>query len=296
MIQHFLTYLQSEKHYSQHTILAYQRDIYDLCHFLNITPQQFNPTLLSEDDIKLFIVHKLDTGTTTRTVKRKLSAIHSLFHFLLKINAVQNDVTQRIITPKIPKYLPNFFKDSEMNDATFLTEHLTDGGDFLQTRDALIIQLLYQTGIRRAELIELLEQNIDLYNNQIKVFGKRRKERLIPIGQELKTLIQQYLTLRQQIPNPQPQLILTPDGEKTTNYIIQKTVKNIMQQVSSQKKLSPHVLRHTFATAMLNNGANINTIKQLMGHASLAATQIYTHTTFQQAKDEYLHSHPRANN
>ena len=296
MIEAFLKYLQSERHYSEHTVSAYRRDLYDFCRQLGVSPEQLNPQQIDEQDIKLWIVERMDGGLTARSMKRKLSALHSYYKFLLKTDSIKQDVTRRIITPKITKPLPAFFKDKEMSDAEREIQILQDGADFVKARNNLIIELLYQTGIRRAEALGLKISDIDTESMQIRVFGKRRKQRIIPIGGQLLDYINQYLQLREQcFSEDQTDILLLSDkGKPMSNKQITQVVKLIMGEVSSLRKISPHVLRHTFATTMLNNGADINTIKQLLGHSSLAATQVYTHTTFEQIQSAYKNSHPRA--
>jgi integrase/recombinase XerC len=221
-----------------------------------------------------------------------VSALHSFYRFLLRIGAVDKDITLRVQTPKLDKPLPAFFKPHEMISATAWDNEADDPQSI---RNCLIIEMLYQTGMRRAELLSLQDSDVDTNEKQIRVFGKRRKERIIPIGNPLCQMIEQYREVR----NTSLGTFFV-DWKKDGNTVpmsmsmLYRIVRGRMGEVTTLKKHSPHVLRHTFATAMLDNGADIRTIQQLLGHASLAATQIYTHTTFEQIRKTYQSAHPRA--
>ena len=292
MIHSFLTYLTIERRYSPLTVDAYQRDLFEFCAFLHVDPEQLQPNDVTDDDIKEWLISLLDNNISPRSVRRKLSSLRSFWKYLMRIGYTQHNPTQLIISPKIPKPLPTFYKEREMQQEQLLEQY---ADDYLSIRDNLIIELLYQTGMRRAELIALSDHDIDTIAKQLTVFGKRRKQRIIPIGDALLEQILQYQQLRdQQFPERQDDaLLLTAKGKRINASTVYKTVHDRMAEVSTQHKQSPHVLRHTFATTMLDHGADINTIKTLMGHASLAATQIYTHVTFEQMKKAYNAAHPR---
>ena len=295
MVEPFLTYLEVEKHYSPCTVQTYRNDLAEFCEWLGWTTDEYDPAEVTEGDVKEWIVHLMEEKKNSpRSVKQKLAALHSLYRFLLRTGKVDKDITLRVQAPKTDKPLPVFFKPSEMEAATAF-DH--DADDRESLRNCLIIQMLYQTGMRRAEMAGLKDSDIDTREGQIRVFGKRSKERIIPIGEKLCGMIERYREVRggdcgtffvrwnkDGMPVP-----MTAGG-------LYKTVRERMGEVSTLKKHSPHVLRHTFATAMLDNGADIRTIQQLLGHASLAATQIYTHTTFEQIKNTYNNAHPRAKN
>ncbi len=291
MIDKFLIYLEVERHYSALTIDAYRKDLQHFCDYLDCEELAVNT--IAEADVKGWMIAQLDEGKNPRTVRRRLSALKSLYKYLLRIGYLTKDPTARIITPKTSKPLPVFFKEAEM-ERVQLTAKWDD--DFISKRDSLIIELMYETGIRRAELISLDDNSVRINEKQIRVFGKRKKERIIPIGESLLERILLYKKYRDEaIPNCEGNaLFVTEKGKRLNGNSVYAIVRSKMNEVSSLKKQSPHVLRHTFATTMLNNGADINTIKTLMGHASLAATQVYTHTTFEQVKKAYKSAHPRS--
>lgn len=291
-ISNFLEYLRIERRYSRLTIDAYQHDLEEFCHFLQTTPQQLDPDQVTDDDIKEWLISLLDNNISARSVRRKLSALRSFWKYCLRIGYTQHNPTQLIISPKIAKPLPAFYKEREMQQEQQIEQY---ADDFTTIRDNLIIEMLYQTGMRRAELIALSDNDINTQTKQLQVFGKRRKQRIIPIGDALLEQILLYLQWRdKQFPERNDNaLFLTNRGLRINATTVYNAVHNRMTEVSTQHKQSPHVLRHTFATTMLEHGADINTIKTLMGHANLAATQIYTHVTFEQMKKAYNNAHPR---
>lgn len=316
MIAHFLEYLQIERHYSELTVKAYAEDLAAFCAFLGWTPEEFDPNQIDEQDIRTWVLDMIDNGasrntkskgSSARTVKRRLSALKSFYKYLLRIGKVKVDITQRIIAPKAHTSLPVFFRETEMEkEETLGKVELSQAADpqdaFLVIRDNLIIDMLYQTGMRRAEIIALTDADIDIYQHQIRVFGKRRKERIVPIGDKLAEQITVYRQLRNTFlssppSNGQP-LLVKIKRDSSVVPLSATDMYNIvcarMGEVSTLDKHSPHVLRHTFATTMLNNGADIRTIQTLLGHSSLAATQVYTHTTFEQIQKAYKNAHPRS--
>ena len=295
MIRKFIDYITIERRYSRLTALAYEQDLREFCSYLHVVPEELDPRVVSDADIKDWMISLLDAGEKPRTVRRKLSSLRSFWRFLLRVGYVNKDVTRGIIAPKMDKPLPVFFKEQEMQAAE---ETMRFADDFKSIRDGLVIDILYQTGMRRAELAGLTDGDIDLNRQEVRVFGKRRKERIVPFGDALADRIRGYQSVRNDTfgltTAPNQPLILDMHGRPANINTIYKIVRARMGEVSSLKKHSPHVLRHTFATQLLNNGADINTIKTLLGHANLAATQIYTHTTFEQLKNAYETAHPRA--
>ncbi len=309
MIQRFLDWLQYERRYSLRTVSEYGDDLRAFAELLG-GEEKFDPARADTSDVKTWMVDMLDGGLSPRTVKRRLSALRSFYKYLLRQGLVKRDITQGVIAPKTDKPLPVFFRESEMEKEQAIGEreldelmHSPDSQAsprevFELTRDNLIISILYQTGMRRAEITGLKDEDIDLTEGQIRVFGKRRKERVVPIGKHLCDEIEAYQEVRRGFESPEHYLLtmIKRDGsiEPITAAAIYTMVRRRMGEVSTLKKHSPHVLRHTFATTMLNNGADVRTIQTLLGHSSLAATQVYTHSTFEQIQQAYKQAHPRS--
>ena len=307
MIKRFLDYIAIEKRYSPRTVKEYGDDLRAWCAYLGWDLEDFDPTQLDADDVKGWMMQMLEEGQSPRSVKRRLSAVKSLYRFLLGLGLVKVNITSMVIVPKADKPLPIFFRESEMeafkeqNKVPDYEEGM-DKADWLAAmRDYLVVELLYQTGMRRAELAALEDKDVDVRGRQIRVFGKRRKERMVPMGEQLGQLVEEYLRVKREI-------LLDGDGfgiflvrkKRNGEWValgaagIYNIVRARMGDVSTLKKHSPHVLRHTFATTMLNNGADVRTIQTLLGHSSLEATQVYTHTTFDQVKQIYEAAHPRS--
>lgn len=311
MIRHFLDYIAIERKYSPRTVEAYRDDLRDFCRFLgwgDNPPTDDQIRGIGEDDVKEWMLDMVEEQhQSPRSVKRRLSALRSFYKWALRLKKVPRDVTAKIISPKADKPLPVSFRSEEMEAFERTKEQCTtnqgageekEDADFESLRDALIIEMLYQTGMRQAEMLGLTDDDLDLQQGQVRIFGKRRKERIVPIGDSLIRQIREYTTARAElVPSSQTFFVKrSRTGEvvpmtKNTLYTI---VRTRMGAVSTLKKHSPHVLRHTFATAMLDNGADIRSIQELLGHASLSTTQVYTHTTFEQIKRVYMDTHPRA--
>lgn len=292
MIQHFLDYIAIERKYSPRTVEAYRDDLQDFCRFMGWEMEDFNPTEVDETDVKAWMLNMIEEQhQSPRSVKRRLSALRSFYKFLLRQKRVTRDITARIVPPKADKPLPVFFRPEEMAAEEENSEFRIHNSDnsYKALRDNLIIEMLYQTGMRQAEMLGLTDSDLDLQQGQVRIFGKRRKERIVPIGEGLVQQIKEYMEVRDQYSEGSDRFF--PKLTKNTLYRI---VRTRMGEVSTLKKHSPHVLRHTFATTMLDNGADIRAIQTLLGHASLSTTQVYTHTTFEQIKKVYKQTHPRA--
>ena len=292
MVNEFLQYLQYEKNYSAHTVLSYHTDLLQFCEFLQITPEQFDPKTTSPVQIQQWVLQLMSAGVSARTLSRKISTLKSFWHFLLRRKYVSLNPTLKIILPKTKKPLPAFFKDNEM--ASVLDNPFVPDS-FEPVRNQLIIKLFYLTGIRLSELINIKDADIDIAEGNLRVTGKRNKQRIIPIGETLTDDIEKYMRLRNEsVESHEPELFVLKNGKKMYAKMVYNLVHNTMSGVSSMHKLSPHVLRHSFATGILNGGADLNAVKELLGHSSLSATQVYTHTSFEELHNIYKQAHPRA--
>ena len=291
LLDEFLKYLQLEKRYSLHTIKAYQ---IDLTQFQDYLEETYESVLQKAKHpmVRSWLAQMLDYGISPRSVNRKITTLKSFYKFLLKVEKIKEDPTIKVVSPKMSKKLPVFVEIGQMRQ---LLDDLDFPDDYAGVRDKLMIELFYSTGIRQAELIHLKIKDIDFSSNVIKVLGKRNKERLIPLTIELRQKIDTYLKLRAKLPTKDSlYLLLTNKGKKLYPSLVYRQVNHYLSKVTSLDKKSPHVLRHTFATHMLNNGADLNAIKELLGHANLSATQVYTHNTIDKLKKVYNQAHPRA--
>jgi len=292
MINEFLQYLQYEKNFSSHTVLSYHTDLRQFCAFLATTPNQFAPASVSSQQIQQWVLLLMSGEISARSLSRKISTLKSFWRFLLTRGYVNQNPTLKIILPKTKKPIPAFFKESEMS-AVLENDFIPDR--FEPVRNQLILSVFYQTGIRLAELISIEDKDIDLDSCNLRVIGKRNKQRMIPISKALCEEIEHYIMLRNKtVEKSVPYIFVLENGKKAYPKMVYNLVHNTMSEVSSLHKRSPHVLRHTFATSLLNGGADINAVKELLGHSSLAATQVYTHTSFEELYNIYKHAHPRA--
>ena len=288
----FIEYLQFERNYSVGTVAYYKADILELQDFIKDKIGDLTPSEVDAELIREWIINLMDKGLQASTINRKLSSIRSYFKFLLRRGEVEADPLRKVVAPKKRKALPVFLKESEMDRVLDDTDF---GEGFKGCRDRLIIEMFYVTGVRLAELIGLNDENVDFSLAQIKVTGKRNKQRLIPFGEELKNLMSEYVKLRyDEIPVRSNAFFVRENGERLSRSFVTNLVKRTLSKVVALKKRSPHVLRHTFATTMLNHDAKLVAIKELLGHESLATTEVYTHTTFEELKKVYNQAHPRA--
>lgn len=287
----FLNYLKFEKRCSSHTLTAYKNDLDQFIQFCTIMIGEFNINKVDSKLLREWVVYLMGNDISPSSVNRKISAIKSFYKYLMKQEFVEINPAENIPLPKIRKKLPMFIDENNLH-------HLLDNdffdNDFEGKRDKLIIALLYGTGIRLSELLNLKIDEIDLKNNVIKVHGKRNKERLIPYPNSINSIINDYRDLKEKtIEGSSRYLLVTKKAEKVYEKLIYRVVKNNLSKVTSLEKKSPHVLRHSYATHLLNRGADLNAVKELLGHANLAATQIYTHTTFEKLQSIYKQTHPR---
>ncbi|MDO3625908.1 tyrosine-type recombinase/integrase [Mucilaginibacter sp. BT774] len=293
-LERFIQYIQFEKRYSPHTVSAYQSDLDQFFKFLNEPePTVDHPAQITYQHIRSWMVH-LMSEMTARSVNRKIATLRKYFKFLLREGLITDNPTSKIQSPKNVKHLPVVVEDEKLN--AMLNSNDVFGDDFEGTRDKLVLEILFGTGIRLAELVGLKEQDINTYDGTIKVLGKRNKERIVPVNHELKLLIEQYIDLKksQNFHNNSVTLIVTNKGSDAYPKFIYLIVHKYLSYISTQNKRSPHVLRHTFATSLLNRGADLNAIKELLGHANLSATQVYTHNSVERLKSIYKQAHPKA--
>ena len=289
--ENFLDYLRFEKNYSEATIGAYRRDLDQFSEFVQVKDEDELGRVTSEP-IRDWIVSLMDEGYTSTSVNRKLSTLRSFYKYLYRKGTIEKDPMGKITGPKNKKPLPAFLKESEMET---LLNNFEGEDEFLACRDRLMIEMFYETGMRSSELIGLNLRDVDFSLGVFKVLGKRNKQRLIPFGEELANDMQEYLTKRNTLTDVDPEaFFVKKDGARVYKSLVYNIVKNNLSKVSTLKKRSPHVLRHTFATVLLNNEAALGAVKELLGHASLATTEVYTHTTFEELKKIYNQAHPRA--
>ncbi|MDR1746133.1 MAG: tyrosine-type recombinase/integrase [Tannerella sp.] len=291
-VEEFLNYLRYERAYSEHTVMAYKRDLSQLENYIagHAENEAFDPELIDADQIRNWMVSLLDGGQTPASVNRKLSAVKSWFRYLVRQGKLKDNPLRFVAGPKKGSSLPYFIREKEIN--AVLDGDFED--DFEGVRDRLMLEMLYETGIRRSELIQIQETDIDFNALQIKVNGKRNKQRLIPFAGRLKEMMLQYINVREDaIKNTGMWFFVRKDGRPLSPNIVYRIVKSRLDAVPMLGKRSPHVLRHSFATSMLNGGAELNAVKGLLGHSSLASTTVYTHITFEELKKVY-NAHPRA--
>ncbi len=288
----FLDYVKYEKRFSPQTYIAYKTDLYQYMDFLSSKEKELQQA--THQDIRLWIAGELEQGKSSRTINRKISTLKIFYKFLLRNNYVSVNPTSKVIAPKQKKSLPVFVSETEMNN---LFDHITFPDTFEGTRDKAIIELFYATGIRLSELSNIKRKDIDFYNQTIKILGKRKKERIVPFSKKLLPVLKEYMAAYENEFGELEQdafIFVTNKGETIYAKLIYRTVRKYLDMVSTVEKRSPHVIRHTFATHLLDNGADLSAIKEILGHSSLSATQIYTHTSIEKLKKTYKQAHPRA--
>ena len=288
----FLDYLQYERNYSEETIKSYREDLRQFEEFAREEIGDSAPSEVKAELVREWIVSLMDRGYTSTSINRKLSSLRSFYKFLLRKGEVAVNPLQKITGPKNKKPLPAFLRESDMDR---LLDEVDFGEGFKGCRDHMIIEMFYATGVRLSELIGLDNKDVDFSSSLIKVTGKRNKHRLIPFGEELKIAMMEYVDVRNEaVPIRTNAFFVRENGERLSRSIVENLVKRNLSKVVTLKKRSPHVLRHTFATTMLNHDAELGAIKELLGHESLATTEVYTHTTFEELKKVYNLAHPRA--
>ena len=294
MIEQFLNYLRYERNRSTLTVQRYEEVLRTFQAYFENMDDQLSWESIDSDVIRDWMESMMDNGAMASTVNNCLSAVRSFYRFALSRKLVTKDPAHMVKGPKKEKPLPHFVRESEMD--RLLDENEWDGTNIKDVRARTILILFYETGIRLAELISLDDKDVDFSLHQVKVTGKRNKQRIVPFGKELEQALQDYIRLRdEQVPVREDQaLFVTDKGKRVGRAMVSNLVRNHLARVSTMKKRSPHVLRHSFATAMLNNGAGLESVKNLLGHESIATTEIYTHTTFEQLKRIYKKAHPRA--
>ena len=284
----FITYLSSEKRFSEHTIKSYTTDLKQFTSFLSAEFQIIDEiNEISFQIIRTWIASLLENGINPRSVNRKISTLKTYFKFLIREGELIENPMMKVVAPKSKKRLPIFIEENQI--ASLLNEVQFEIG-FIGQRNKLIIELFYVTGIRLSELINIKISDVDFNNQSIKVLGKRNKERIIPLSSNVVNDLNNFIENNQQ----NKYLFTNLDGKKLYTKLVYRLVNKYIGKISSVNKKSPHILRHTFATHMLNNGADINAIKELLGHANLSATQVYTHNTIEKLKTVYKQAHPRA--
>jgi integrase/recombinase XerC len=292
-MQKFIKYLKFEKRYSEHTVKAYIKDLTQFYTYFSLSDNDEGLDIITARDIREWIVHLMKINST-RTVNRKLASLRTYYKYLMKNGQVSINPMEKVQSPKMTSRLPEFVPEKQMSLINTLFPNMES--DFGEIRDYLMLEFLYTTGIRQTELIQMTHENIYKADSKIKVLGKRNKERYIPITRFLVDLINIYETVKisnhlQHKDNP---FFVTDSGNKLYPAFVYRKVNYYLSQITSIQKKSPHILRHSFATHMLNHGADINALKDLLGHSSLAATQVYTHNSFEQLKKVYHEAHPRA--
>jgi integrase/recombinase XerC len=289
-VNEFLAYLQTEKRFAENTLISYKNDLEQYHAFCRKNGKEGMDLFFKT--IRSWVVDLMEKGYAPKTIHRKLSSLRSYCRFLIRRGELDADPVAKVLKPKMNKRIPQFVDEKGINR---LLDEYEFGNDFTGTRNRLIINLLYQTGMRRSELTGMKIESFDQSQLSVKVMGKRSKERIIPVGKEIVEEIYAYMQKRQEVDRELSDMFfLTEKGKPVYPKLIYRIVTRYISMITTLEKTSPHILRHTFATHMLNSGADLNAIKEILGHASLAATQVYTHNTFEKLKSIYNQAHPRA--
>ncbi len=293
-IQSFIDHLKFEKRYSVHTIRSYHDDLVQFFDYLETQFGNYKIKEISQSFVRSWLASLKDDDNTARTINRKISTLKSFFKYQLKTGKIENTPMFNIRAPKISKRLPVFIKEKDLSDLTKTLTARTEDWDSLNTK--MLITIFYSTGMRLSELLNMKERQVDFSRKQIKILGKGNKERIIPAGEELLTTVKEYMQEKRKVfEKADDVLLVSSRGKKLYPKYAYNLVRNVLsQEIRTLDKKSPHVLRHTFATHLMNNGANLDAVKELLGHASLASTQVYTHNTIEKLKNVYKKAHPKA--
>lgn len=291
-MEKYISYLRYEKNYSSHTEISYSTDLMQFDAYVSQNYPEYTLATVDGDIVRAWVMSLMDHQNNARSVNRKLSSLKSFYRYLQRIGELKVNPMKRITGPKTKKPIPAFINYNEMEKV--LDVEVADD-DYEAFRDKVILELFYVTGMRRAELIGLKDVDVDFITGNIRVTGKRNKQRIIPISKSTLDLLSRYLEIRQaEFENQTDTFFVKKDGDSIYPMLVHRVVTSHLQWIPTLSKASPHVLRHSFATGMLNNGADINAVKELLGHSSLASTEIYTHTSFDELKKIYNKAHPRA--
>lgn len=292
IVEKYISYLRYEKNYSSHTEISYSTDLMQFADYLERNYPEHALETVDGDIVRAWIMSLMEHKNTARSVNRKLSSLKSFYRYLQRVGEITSNPMKRITGPKAKKPIPSFINYNDMEKVLDID---VPDDDYEAFRDKVILELFYVTGMRRAELIGLKDVDVDFFAGNIRVTGKRNKQRIIPISKRTIELLERYLEVRCEIfENQTETFFVRKDGEPIYPMLVHRVVTSHLRWIPTLTKASPHVLRHSFATGMLNNGADINAVKELLGHSSLASTEIYTHTSFDELKKIYNKAHPRA--
>lgn len=292
MIKPFLEYLSLEKKYSVHTVIAYKNDLISFRDFCETEYSQENLVEVHYSQIRSWIVSLVDLEISNRSINRKISSLKSFYKFLQKTHQIEENPLSKHKALKVAKKVQVPFSEKEINA---VISNISSKNDFVSVRNKLIVELFYSTGIRRTELVNIKQRNISFSDRTIKVLGKRNKERFVPLLQSVIKTLKEYLELKKEFSEGIEDLFITEKGNKIYETLVYRVINSYFSRVSSKVKKSPHILRHSFATHLLNEGADLNSVKELLGHSSLASTQVYTHSSLSEIKKVYNQAHPKSN-